>query len=131
MNMNIRWFQKVTRPPRICVVVLSFCVGFGSFASPASAYTWNANPDPVAAGSTVSLRFLPDPGCSFNVATGGFLGRALVIAHVFVAYNYVAFFATWRALFRILSGKHGWAKTGRLKEPAASGTRGGRGELRL
>ena len=46
--------------------------------------------------------------------------RALLVAHAFVLYNYVAFLATWRAWYRIVSGQHGWAKTRRVREAAAS-----------
>lgn len=44
------------------------------------------------------------------------LGRALVLAHLFVPYSLLWMVAGWRAVGRILLGKKGWAKTERLKE---------------
>jgi 1,2-diacylglycerol 3-beta-glucosyltransferase len=42
--------------------------------------------------------------------------RAFAIGHVLVLYNYVAYIACWRALWRVLRGKTTWDKTQRLTE---------------
>ncbi|UMG94454.1 glycosyltransferase [Nocardioides sp. TF02-7] len=43
-------------------------------------------------------------------------GHALLMGHFVVVSNYLSFTCAWRALYRILTGKHGWAKTARLAE---------------
>lgn len=43
--------------------------------------------------------------------------RALAMGHCFVATNYLSYTCAWRALYRIVRGEHGWAKTSRLVEP--------------
>jgi 1,2-diacylglycerol 3-beta-glucosyltransferase len=42
---------------------------------------------------------------------------AIVAAHKFIAYGYVWFVAGWRALFRQILRRNGWAKTARVAEP--------------
>ncbi|MBB4928162.1 glycosyltransferase family 2 protein [Kitasatospora kifunensis] len=52
--------------------------------------------------------------------------RALVLGHLLVPANYIAYVACWRALRRLCQGKTGWVKTARVKEtpaePAATRT---------
>lgn len=48
------------------------------------------------------------------------LPRALALAHLMPAYTYVWYIAVWRALGRILTGRHSWAKTPRLAETPAT-----------
>lgn len=43
-------------------------------------------------------------------------GRGFVLAHLFVAFNYVSFIAVWTALFRLLLGRNSWSKTARESE---------------
>jgi 1,2-diacylglycerol 3-beta-glucosyltransferase len=47
--------------------------------------------------------------------------RALLLAHVLLAYNYLMYVAAWRALWRIVRRKKGWSKTQRLAEPSVLG----------
>lgn len=42
--------------------------------------------------------------------------RMLVLAHLLPIYNYVWYVAEWRALYRIVRGRKGWAKTARHAE---------------
>ena len=48
--------------------------------------------------------------------------RSIAIAHVYNLYSYLWFIAGWRAAFRMLRGKRGWAKTARTPERQAAGT---------
>jgi len=48
--------------------------------------------------------------------TGASLVRCLALAHALIAFNYVTFLATWKAVARIARGQHGWAKTVRHVE---------------
>ena len=41
---------------------------------------------------------------------------AILLAHGFVVTNYVSYLCAWRALWRIVSREHGWAKTARVAE---------------
>ncbi len=43
-------------------------------------------------------------------------GRALVLAHLLVIYNYVWYAAAWRALARMACRRQGWTKTTRIVE---------------
>ena len=38
------------------------------------------------------------------------------LAHLFSIYSYMWLLAGWRAVFRILTGRRGWAKTARTAE---------------
>lgn len=49
--------------------------------------------------------------------------RSIAIAHVYNLYSYMWFIAGWRAAFRMLRGKKGWAKTARTPERQAAATR--------
>lgn len=49
----------------------------------------------------------------------GFWG-AFKMGHAFVVTNYLSYVCVWRALWRIARGQHGWAKTARTSEPAAT-----------
>lgn len=49
------------------------------------------------------------------------LPSALILGHSFLVMNYLAFACAWSAAYRILVGKRGWDKTGRVVE-ASSGT---------
>mgnify|MGYP000858272958 CR=1 FL=1 len=40
--------------------------------------------------------------------------KAFLLAHGFVAYTFITFAATWRAVARIAKGEHGWVKTERI-----------------
>ncbi|HEX4833141.1 MAG TPA: glycosyltransferase family 2 protein [Trebonia sp.] len=42
--------------------------------------------------------------------------RAMLIGHLLLVGNYIAYVACWRALFRHLTGSRGWQKTGRVEE---------------
>jgi 1,2-diacylglycerol 3-beta-glucosyltransferase len=42
--------------------------------------------------------------------------RAIALAHVYNLYSYLWFLAGWRAFFRIIRGRRGWAKTDRQPE---------------
>jgi 1,2-diacylglycerol 3-beta-glucosyltransferase len=44
------------------------------------------------------------------------LGRSLVLGHLMIAWNYIGYFACWRALVRMLVGRTGWSKTSRSIE---------------
>ena len=44
------------------------------------------------------------------------IGRALLLAHLMIIWNYVGYVATWRALGRMIRGRHGWVKTSRAAE---------------
>ncbi|WP_218951977.1 glycosyltransferase family 2 protein [Amycolatopsis anabasis] len=44
--------------------------------------------------------------------------RALALGHLMLLWNYVGYAATYQALWRILRGKRGWAKTARVVEQA-------------
>lgn len=46
--------------------------------------------------------------------------RAVLMAHLMVPWSYLAYFAAWRALGRMLVGRRGWAKTARTVEAAPS-----------
>jgi 1,2-diacylglycerol 3-beta-glucosyltransferase len=46
------------------------------------------------------------------------LARALAMAHLLCLYNVVWYAATWRALGRVVLGRHGWVKTARVAEAA-------------
>jgi 1,2-diacylglycerol 3-beta-glucosyltransferase len=48
------------------------------------------------------------------------LPRALGLAHLMPLYTYVWYIAVWRALGRIVTGRHSWAKTARLTEAPAA-----------
>lgn len=43
--------------------------------------------------------------------------RAFVVGHAMIPYNYVAYAAVWRAVWRLARGTHGWDKTARTVEP--------------
>jgi hypothetical protein len=45
--------------------------------------------------------------------------KAIGLAHLFSAYSYIWLFAGWRALFRVVVGRRGWAKTARTAEVAS------------
>ncbi len=47
--------------------------------------------------------------------TVGF-GRAIVLAHAMIVYNYIAYAATWSAVIRVCKGQTGWSKTTRSVE---------------
>lgn len=62
-----------------------------------------------------------------NIATGFMyarrhrqlgVGRAMLFSHLLIPYNYIAYLATWAALWRIATGRRGWAKTERTLEPS-------------
>jgi len=44
------------------------------------------------------------------------LGRALVLGHLMIAWNYIGYLAAWRALFRMARGRSDWSKTTRSNE---------------
>ncbi len=44
--------------------------------------------------------------------------KAIILFHVFALYATFWYLAGWRAVFRMLTGRTGWAKTDRIKEPA-------------
>lgn len=43
--------------------------------------------------------------------------QAVLVFHLFALYSTLWYIAGWRAAFRMLAGRSGWAKTDRLKEP--------------
>lgn len=45
------------------------------------------------------------------------LRRALVLGHLMIAWNYVGYFAAWRAVARMIRGRNNWDKTTRSNEP--------------
>jgi 1,2-diacylglycerol 3-beta-glucosyltransferase len=45
--------------------------------------------------------------------------RALVLGHLMIAWNYVGYFAAWRALARMIRGRTNWTKTTRSSEVPA------------
>ncbi len=47
------------------------------------------------------------------------LARSVGLAHLAVVGSYVTFLATWKAVARIVVGRHGWAKTARHREGEA------------
>ena len=44
------------------------------------------------------------------------LPRAIALAHVYTIYSYLWFAAGWIAVWRILTGRRGWAKTARTRD---------------
>jgi 1,2-diacylglycerol 3-beta-glucosyltransferase len=44
------------------------------------------------------------------------LGRALVLGHLMIAWNYIGYLAAWRALARLARGRTNWTKTTRTSE---------------
>jgi hypothetical protein len=46
------------------------------------------------------------------------LGRALVLGHLMIAWNYIGYAAAWRAVGRMLRGRSNWDKTSRSSESA-------------
>ncbi|GAA3645923.1 glycosyltransferase family 2 protein [Lentzea roselyniae] len=46
--------------------------------------------------------------------------RSLLLGHVLIVWNYVAFIACWQALGRMLQGRTGWDKTARSAEDTAA-----------
>lgn len=42
--------------------------------------------------------------------------RALLYAHILLIGNYITYFACWRALFRLVTGRKSWQKTNRVTE---------------
>jgi 1,2-diacylglycerol 3-beta-glucosyltransferase len=44
------------------------------------------------------------------------VGRALVLGHLMVAWNYIGYLAAWRAVSRIVRGRTNWTKTTRSSE---------------
>ena len=42
--------------------------------------------------------------------------RAMALSHLMIPYNYLGYAAAWKALWRIITGKKGWAKTTRVVE---------------
>jgi cellulose synthase/poly-beta-1,6-N-acetylglucosamine synthase-like glycosyltransferase len=54
------------------------------------------------------------------------LTRALVLGHLMIVWNYVGYFAAWRALARMIRGRTNWTKTTRSSEVPASGASEGR-----
>jgi cellulose synthase/poly-beta-1,6-N-acetylglucosamine synthase-like glycosyltransferase len=49
--------------------------------------------------------------------------RAIVLGHLLLPWNYVAFIACWRGFAGLLRGQHGWDKTARVVEPTAVAAR--------
>ena len=47
------------------------------------------------------------------------LVRSVALAHLFSVYSYLWLLAGWRAVFRIVTGRRGWAKTARTAEVAS------------
>lgn len=45
---------------------------------------------------------------------------AIVLAHGFIITNYVSYLCAWRALGRMITGRHGWVKTDRVAEKTPS-----------
>lgn len=43
--------------------------------------------------------------------------RALVLGHLLIVWNYVGYAAAWAAVYRMVRGRTGWAKTARTSEP--------------
>lgn len=48
------------------------------------------------------------------------MAHSMVLSHLLLFYNYIWYLAVWRALARIVIGRSGWTKTGRLSEDDAS-----------
>jgi 1,2-diacylglycerol 3-beta-glucosyltransferase len=46
--------------------------------------------------------------------------KAVLYAFALIPYNYIAYAATWAAVFRIICGKNGWSKTTRSMESVAA-----------
>lgn len=44
--------------------------------------------------------------------------QAVLVFHLFALYSTLWYLAGWRAAFRMVAGRTGWAKTDRMKEPA-------------
>ena len=47
------------------------------------------------------------------------LAKSVGLAHLFSIYSYMWLVAGWRAVFRVLTGRRGWAKTARTAEVAS------------
>jgi 1,2-diacylglycerol 3-beta-glucosyltransferase len=50
------------------------------------------------------------------------LGRALVLGHLMIAWNYIGYLAAWRALTRMVCHRTDWTKTSRSPEAVARPT---------
>ena len=46
--------------------------------------------------------------------------KSIALAHVYNLYSYFWFIAGWRAVFRVITGKRGWAKTARTPDTPVS-----------
>lgn len=87
--------------------------------------------DPVEQAASISawylLSFMPlwSAGYMYYKQRKGKLFRSLLLGHLLLAGNYIAYVACWVALFRRLTRSHGWQKTGRVDErrPAPPVTR--------
>ncbi len=73
----------------------------------------------VLAFGMYALSFTPAyiNGWMYHRRSGRGLIKSIALAHTFVFFNYVTFLATWKAAFRMLIGRKGWAKTRRAVEP--------------
>jgi hypothetical protein len=40
----------------------------------------------------------------------------VLLGHLLLAWNYIAFVCCWRALYRMITGRGGWDKTARVHE---------------
>ncbi len=47
------------------------------------------------------------------------LGRALVLGHLMIIWNYIGYLAAWRAVARMIRGRNDWTKTTRSDDVAA------------
>jgi 1,2-diacylglycerol 3-beta-glucosyltransferase len=48
--------------------------------------------------------------------------RSLLLAHLYTLYSYFWFLAGWRAVWSVIRGQRGWAKTARTPEASSAPT---------
>ncbi|MEZ0064728.1 1,2-diacylglycerol 3-beta-glucosyltransferase [Streptacidiphilus sp. MAP12-20] len=109
---HIGWYRFLSRAPQIFSFVDGWSTGLlGGLLWYALSFL------PCLLGTWLCLRRSGDVG----------FWRAFALGHNFVLMNYIAFVCVWRALFRILLRRQGWAKTvrvdetARVPEPASAG----------
>lgn len=91
--------------------------GHGIFATGLGGFSWRV----TYALLWYVLSFAPNLVIGFIYARrtrAVTLGRALVLGHLMIAWNYIGYLAAWRAVARMLRGTSDWIKTSRSREPS-------------
>jgi glycosyltransferase involved in cell wall biosynthesis len=91
-------------------------VVFGSDGGVIAGFTGSPLARGVALGLWYLFSFLPNLviGLTYARRTKSIsLGRAVVLGHLMLAYNYIGYVAAWRGVGRMIIGRTGWTKTPR------------------